>query len=88
MVNPFEKLPSQPIEQADWNQMAAFILRLGGSYIEIRRLDDVAPDGSADTACQQNHEKAIQAGQVVIVKKNVLPGISSSKTYRIFPPKQ
>lgn len=52
--------------------------------IEIGLMDDVAPDGSPDTACMLAVEKAGSEGRLIIKKEEISPGIFRVRHYMLY----
>ena len=47
----------------------------GSKGIKMGILDDMAPDGSPNTACQNYLEGQLQAGHYEIVREEIKPGV-------------
>ncbi len=47
----------------------------GPKGIKIGILDDIAPDGSPNTACQNNLEQSLKSGQYEVYREEIMPGV-------------
>lgn len=59
--------------------------RKGVERLRLGLLDDEAPDGSPNTACQMSLEAAIARGEVVIEEIEIRPGVFEARMYRVIP---
>lgn len=82
-----EYINAQPLSNEQLIELTKLVQTLGGSLIQIGLMDDVAPDGSPDTACSQSFEEAQTGQQIVVVKNQIAPGIHHQSTFRLnLPP--
>ncbi|OGM59922.1 hypothetical protein A3A75_02570 [Candidatus Woesebacteria bacterium RIFCSPLOWO2_01_FULL_39_10] len=49
--------------------------RIQSPKIIIGLLDDMAPDGSPNTACQNYLEQELQSGHYEVVMEEIMPGV-------------
>lgn len=76
-------LKNQPLDSKRFIELSRLVLAAGGSIVKIGVMDDIAPDGSPNTACSQSFARAQSSQQIFVVKDLIAPGIYSQTTFRL-----
>lgn len=77
-----------PIDILTWRLIYPQLLKEGYKVVQYGLMDDIAPDGSPNTACQQSFEKAVTTQQVIEIRRLTLAGTMSVSFFRLFPPEE